>query len=427
MRLLLWFLGLFAVAVASALFAGDNDNTVTLFWSPYRVDLSLNLVILSEVVIFVVLYAALRALATLLALPGQAQRWRVQHQAQAIHLGLLDTLTYLASGRFTRARKVAQDVLALERTLARDEQALPYRARLRAIIHLLAAEGAHALQDRAERDEHLRLALAQASRRKEPEVRDGLHLRAARWAFDDRDAMASKQQLEDLSSGAARRTLALRLRFKVARLSRETKLALETARLLAKHRAFSPTSSQSLIRVLALELIASAHDPVQLEKVWSQMDEAERAMPDVAIQAAQRLLQLGGEIALSLQWLLPIWGQLVHPQASLSQEQRVKLILVLERSFAAGAGQIDGSWLARIEAAQRNNPRDALLPYLAGVICMHLNLWGKSQQMFKQALPRLQEEEIQRRTWRALALLAEQREDTVAAAQAWRQAAGQSD
>ncbi len=427
MRLLLWFLGLFAVAVASALFAGNNDSTVTLFWPPYRVDLSLNLVILSGVVIFVVLYAALRALATLVALPGQAQRWRVQHQAHAIHLGLLDTLTYLASGRFTRARKAAQDVLAQERTLARDEQALPYRARLRAITHLLAAEGAHALQDRAERDEHLRLALAQASRRKEPEVRDGLHLRAARWAFDDRDAPTAKQQLEDLSGGAARRTLALRLRFKVARLAHETRLALETARLLAKHRAFSPASSQSLIRVLALELIGSAHDPAQLEKVWTQMDEVERAMPDVATVAAQRLLQLGGDISLSLQWLLPIWEQLIHPQASLSQDQRVKLILALERSFAASEGQIDSTWLARIESAQMKNPRDALLQYLAGVICMHLNLWGKAQQMLKQALPRLQDEDIQRRAWRALAVLAEQRDDAVAAAQAWRQAAGHSD
>ena len=46
MRAALWLLALFAVAVAVALFAGNNQGTVTLYWPPYRVDLSLNLVLL---------------------------------------------------------------------------------------------------------------------------------------------------------------------------------------------------------------------------------------------------------------------------------------------------------------------------------------------------------------------------------------------
>ena len=45
MRAALWFLALFGVAVAIALFAGNNQGTVTLFWPPWRVDLSLNLVL----------------------------------------------------------------------------------------------------------------------------------------------------------------------------------------------------------------------------------------------------------------------------------------------------------------------------------------------------------------------------------------------
>jgi HemY protein len=53
MRAALWFVALFGVAVASALLAGGNQSTVTVFWSPYRVDLSLNLVLLVLVVLFV--------------------------------------------------------------------------------------------------------------------------------------------------------------------------------------------------------------------------------------------------------------------------------------------------------------------------------------------------------------------------------------
>ena len=69
MRAALWLLALFGVAVAAALFAGNNQGTVTLYWPPYRVDLSLNLVVLLLVGGFTTLYAALRALAALLALP----------------------------------------------------------------------------------------------------------------------------------------------------------------------------------------------------------------------------------------------------------------------------------------------------------------------------------------------------------------------
>ena len=43
MRAALWFLALFGVAVAVALFAGNNEGTVTLLWSPYRIDLSHNM------------------------------------------------------------------------------------------------------------------------------------------------------------------------------------------------------------------------------------------------------------------------------------------------------------------------------------------------------------------------------------------------
>jgi len=34
MRLALWLLGLFAVAAATAQFAGSNPGTVTLYWAP---------------------------------------------------------------------------------------------------------------------------------------------------------------------------------------------------------------------------------------------------------------------------------------------------------------------------------------------------------------------------------------------------------
>ncbi len=104
----------------------------------------------------------------------------------------------------------------------------------------------------------------------------------------------------------------------------------------------------------------------------------------------------------------------------MSEAQKGRLVRALESGFDT----IDGAWLARFEAAQRANPRDATLQYLAGMTCMKLQLWGKAQQLLAQAALGLRDPELQRQAWRSLALLAEDRGDGVTAAQAWKRAAG---
>lgn len=415
MRAALWLLALFAVAVAIALFAGNNQGTVTLFWPPYRVDLSLNLVVLLLVLAFAFLHAAFRALAALFDLPRQALRWRAQQKERAMHASLLDAISHLLAGRFIRARKAAEASLAQEKSLSAAGQKLANAAQIRAIAHLLAAESAQALQDRAARDEHLQQALAQAPVREAQETREGALMRAARWALQDRDPEGAMTWLKGLSQGAARRTLALRIRLKAARLSRHTGEALETARLLAKHRAFSPDAAHSIVRGLAVDLLNDAHDVPQLQRAWESLEPAERLMPELAIHAAQRLAALGGDPNLAREWLLPAWEQ----QAQLDEPLKVKLVNALEQ----GLETIDAAWLARIESAHRENPRDATLQYLAAVACVKRQLWGKAQQLMSQAAISLRDPVLHRNAWRVLALLAEERGDQPAAEQAWKRAA----
>ncbi len=415
MRAALWLLALFAVAVAIALFAGNNPGTVTLFWPPYRVDLSLNLVVLLLVLAFAFLHAAFAALAALFDLPRQALRWRAQQKERAMHASLLDAISHLLAGRFIRARKAAELSLAQERSLSAAEQKLANAPQIRAIAHLLAAESAQALQDRAAREEHLQQALAQAPVRDAQETREGMLMRAARWALQDRDPEGAMTWLKGLPQGAARRTLALRIRLKAARLSRHTGEALETARLLAKHRAFSPDAAHSIVRGLAVDLLNDAHDVAQLQRAWESLEPAERLMPELAIHAAQRLAALGGDPHQAREWLLPAWEQ----QAQLDDLLKVKLVNALEE----GLETIDAAWLARIEAAHRENPRDATLQYLAAVACVKRQLWGKAQQLMSQAAIGLRDPALHRNAWRVLALLAQERGDQAAAEQAWKRAA----
>jgi HemY protein len=417
MRASLWLLALFAVAVAGALFAGNNQGSVTLFWPPYRIDLSLNLVVLLLVGAFFFVHAAMRALAALLDLPRQALRWRTQQKERAMHAALLDALSHLLAGRYIRARKSAQAVLDQEASLTASGHKPANAAQLRAMVHVLAAETAQALQDKAAREQHLQLALEQASSREAQEARDGALLRAARWALEDRDPQAALQLLKGLPQGAARRTLALRTRLRASRQAGEPLEALETARLLAKHHAFSEIAGRSILRGLAIDLLNGAYDVAQLQRAWNLLEPAERLMPEVAIHAAQRLMTLRGDAGQAREWLLPAW----EAQAGLGENLRVKLVGAMEE----GLDSLDGAWLARIEAAQKTNPRDVTLQYLAGMACMKRQLWGKAQQLLTQAALGLQDPGLHRNAWRALAELAEQREDAPAAALAWKRAAGE--
>jgi HemY protein len=426
MRVALWIMGLFAVAVALALFAGNDPGTVTLFWPPHRVDVSLNLFLLAIGLAFITLHFALRTLSAFFGIPQQARRWRLQQRERAIQSALLDSLSHLMGGRFIRARKAAELVVSLEEAVSSNGEQLAYAERLRALSHLLAAESAHALQDRTLRETHFRQALEHANARDAHETRDGVQLRAARWALDDRDAVKSMEWLDLMPQGASRRTIALRLRFKAARMAGQPLQALEVARLLTKHRAFSDMAGKSIARGLAIELIDGSHDPMQLQRTWDSLDTTEREMPDVAMQAAQRLLAKGGDATMAQQWLLPVWSAMLERAEALNAAQRVRLVRILETCFGSEGQTPDAQWLARIEAAQIANPRDSALQYLAGVVCMRLRLWGKAQQMLKQSLALLQDHGLKRDAWRALAEMAEQRQDAAGATEAYRQALRES-
>ena len=425
MRAALWLMGLFSAAVALALFTGENEGTVTIFWPPHRVDVSVNLVLLLLVALFVLLHFALRAFAALFELPQQARRWRSQQRERAAHTSMMDAMTQFGAGRYLRARKSAEAALAREQALREAGDVLPHRASLRTLAHLTVAESAHALQDQGTREHHLALALDRANAPGAPlELREGVLLRAARWALHDRDPAAAMARLDELPAGAMRRTAALHIKLKAARLSGRQREALDTARLLAKHGAFSRDAAGSMVRGLAADQISQARDTGELQQVWAALEPAERAMPELALRAAQRLLGLGGDHAIVRDWLRPVWGEMLALPDSFSAAHRARLVRVLEAGMAPTGDAADQQWLARVEAAHQAHPRDATLQYLAGMACLHRDLWGKAQLLLTQAVRGLQDAELRARAWRALAELAEQRGDATAAAEAWKHAAG---
>ena len=430
MRAALWFLALFGIAVAVAVFAGNNDATVTLYWSPYRVDLSLNFVILTLVFGFALIYTAMRSAALLFALPEQARRWRALQKERAINAELFNAQSHFLAGRYIRSRKSALSALSLDRSREhshpKSADVVGNEPQLRALAHVMAAQSAHALQDTAARDDHLKHALENQNQRASLDTREGTQLLAASWALDDRDAAGALHWLAQLPSGAARRTLALRLKLKAAQLDNSSVEALDTTRLLAKHHAFSKDVAPSLIKSLVLKRLDDARDATQLQATWRTLDANDRLQSDITIHAAYKLSIMSGQAQQVTDWLLPAWQALIASEAglnSIDSTRCAELIQTLETILATQMESQSMAWLARIEKAQLANPRDARLQYLAGIACKSHQLWGKAQQQLAHAAPQLKDADLKRRAWCALAELAEQRGDATAAAVAWKNAA----
>ena len=398
MRVVIWLLVLFAVAAGGALFVSTNPGTVTVFWPPYRIDLSLNLVLLALILAFVLVHLVLGTAATLSGLPEQARRWRAQQRERAIQGHLVDALFSMAGGRYVRASDSLLAADKLQRALMEtgEGDAAPQADSVLAAIHMLAAEAQHALQKQTERDQHLQSALQAMRRRRATDALDGLFLRATRWSLDDNDAAGARAWWEQLSQGAMRRAASLRLRFRTARLAGENLEALVTVRQLIKHKAFRGATGDKISQALAAELLRAPRDAQQLEQAWARLEPQEKEAAPVALLGAQRLLDLGGDGALSRAWLLPLWNSLLKTGTPLTPDQQVRLVQILELGFGQADAAPDSVWLARIENAQMANPRNPLLQYLAGAMCLRMSLWGKAEHFFKQASAGLQSVPLQR-------------------------------
>jgi HemY protein len=395
MRFVIWLVLLFAVAVVAALTLGSNDGLASFYWAGWRVDISLNLFLLLLIASCFALVTAIQAIEALTTLPKRAREWRLAQRERSAQAALRESLVELFGARFSRSQKAAQKALAIQTAapeLAQDSGFM-------ALAHLLAALSAHRLQDRRHRDEELARALALAG----GSTLDGARLLAAEWALDDRDAGKALGLLQELAPGVARRTQALRLRLQASRLAQQPLDALRTARLLAKHQAFSKVAAQGLLRSLAFEALDGARDVDQLRATWQQLDPADRRDPLVAARAAHCAGLLGAPDD-GRGWLRPFFDDLAEHQPDDRAALATALVPVL-----AGVGP---DWLQRLETAQARFPRERALAYALGHALAERQLWGKARLMLEAvaedaAMP----SPTRRRSWLALARLAEQEGD----------------
>ena len=396
MRSAIWLVLVAVAAVVAATTFGRNDGLVSLYWNGWRTDLSLNLFVLGLVGTCLALVIVMRGLQSLLTLPERAREWRTHRRERAAQAALREALIEYFGARYGRAHKAAARTIAIldATTEAPDEGST------RALAHLLAGASLHRLQDRPQRDRQVaRLEKLQRQPRSGAKgSEDALALLAAEWALDDRDAAKALAVLAALPPGVARRTQALRLKLQAQRLGGEPAEALRTARLLAKHQAFSPVAAQGLLRSLAVEALDAARDADQLQRAWQQLDTMDHMDPLVAARAARRAAGFGAH-AMARQWLQPCWDRL----AELPRDEREAVALALARNLD-GLGP---DWLPRLQSAEQALPLEPSVQAVVGSAYAERGLWGKARGPLERAAvaPTLTSD-ARRDAWRRLAQLA---------------------
>jgi HemY protein len=132
-RTLLWVVAIAGLAVGLTLAAARNSGYVLLTLPPYRIEISLNLLVLLLVIGFAAAYALARTLAAALRLPRQVREHRLARRREKAWASLREALQEYLAGRYRRAEQAAAATIELGESPG--------------LAAVLAARAAHELRD----------------------------------------------------------------------------------------------------------------------------------------------------------------------------------------------------------------------------------------------------------------------------------------
>ncbi len=350
MRWVFWILALFALAVAVALALRFNAGYALLVWPPYRVEISLNLLLMLLGAAFVTGYVLLRFIFGAIGLPAKVRVYRARRHRETARATLLVAVGAFFAGRFGRAEKAAASAMKSADTAA--------------LGAVLAARAAHELRHFDERDAYL--ARAEQLEGSDPLVRI---VAAADMLLDQRRFQEALQVLKALPE---KHTAALRLELKAQQQARNWEQALLLVDQLERRQVFDAMQAGQLRRYAHAEnLKRKALDQRAFEECWQKIPMAQKRDARVAAAAAQCYLALGG-VAQALQII----------EQALAAEWDSELVGL----YAECEG---GETIRQIERAEqwlKANPRDAVLLLTLGRLCARQELWGKAQNYMEASI-----------------------------------------
>ena len=353
MKVLTGVLLILALAVGLVLAIQSNVGYVLLVYPPYRIDFSLNFLIILVIVSFAAAYIVVRLAVHTLRLPAYVREFKEARRKEKGRRATEDALIAFAEGRYARAERFAQQALVLNDAPA--------------VNALVAARAAQEQRAFNRRDDYL----ARAEKLAPHQVIARL-MTQADLLIESRQPQAAMPVVQALKSIAGKHVGALRLELKAQQLVKNWDQVLLLIPQLEKREGIEPVQAEQLrINAHIENLKRKAHDAAELQAYWSKLTAGEKANSKVAFIAARYFLALGGakeareiiEGSLAKQWdsdLVELYGQCADKD----------VVKQIERAE---------NWL-------KDHPRDPYLLLALGRLCTRQELWGKAQSYVEASL-----------------------------------------
>ncbi|MDR1062784.1 MAG: heme biosynthesis protein HemY [Azoarcus sp.] len=351
MRVLIWVITIFAVAVGFAMLVDRNWGNVYFFVPHWYFQMSIKLFAVLLFIGFVVAHLLTRLIQNAVALPSAIGQWRERRRRQRADRALREALLAFHEGRYAQALKFAEKAGA-----ASDHPAT---------AALLAARAAHALRD----EPRYRIWMERlAGGEKKAQV--ARLMTEAELAINSRNFEEAAEKLEILRRDGHRHIAALRLSLRVASALRHWEDVLKLTRQLRKHKALTEEQAQPLLRRANIErLREAADDDDVLVKAWEAIPAQERDDRRLVAGAVPLLARAGK-------------GRLV----------RRTLERLLDDEWDSGLARLyaccaeAGSGLAKAEEWLRKHKSDPGLLFALGRLCTDSGLWGKAESYYAASL-----------------------------------------
>jgi len=353
MRFLFWFLLLAVVAVVAALAAKLTHGYALLVSPPYRIELSLNLLLILAVGGFFALYILSQLVVRTVQLPNQVRAWRRQQKRESARAKQDAAIVALLEGRYGKAQQDAQAALAM-----------PQSSGLAALI---AARAAIDVRQFDKAEGFLARSEAQTTSLAVPRL-----TLAAEIALEQGQPQEALRLLKLLKDEAGMHTAALRLELHAMQAARRFADIPPLVDQLVKRKVFDAVQGEQ-VRIAAQreQLRSLAHDASGLRDTWNRLPETTRTQPQVARVAAKSFLQLGGD-----------------------REAAEIIVASLEREWDSELVDLYGECrlgdaTRQLEQAERwlgIHSQDAALLRVLGTLCQRQQLWGKAQTYLEASL-----------------------------------------
>ena len=353
MRVLIWILLILALAIGVSLLVGNNEGYVLIVRPPYRLELSLNLLLILVVLAFASLHLLLRFIHYARDLPANVRAYKENRRIRLGHASLLEALHALSQGRYQIAQKSASKAL----DLGEDPS----------LTALIAARASHKLKQKGQRDYYL----AEAERLA-PDAEVARLLLQAELLLDDRLYSQALDVLQQIEKIEHRFIPALRLELKVQLRLNNWEQVLVLLQQLEKHDGMESWQAREIRLQAHQHLIERhGHNLNTLMNYWKRVPAEDKLNTRIAKLAADAFIRLNAgnqaqevlEMSLTREWDSELAAKLgdcasANPQKQLQQAEH---------------------WLLSHE-------QDAKLLLALGKMCMRLELWGKAQSYLEASI-----------------------------------------